>query len=499
MKFTVKHISRRMFLTGIGAGTVGLVLTSCMGRHAATGSVAGGGTDSTPFAEPTVLRSSSGTLNVELVASEVQVPWANGTRFALAYNDSVPGPTLRVRPGDTVRLTLRNSLDEPTNLHTHGLHVPPSGDSDNIFVMVAPGESRTYTYEIPADHSGGTFWYHPHHHGTVARQVAGGLAGAIIVEDDDDDSPEFSSTNDRLVVISDPVVGKGQEVLDTNAMTRMMGREGDVILVNGSERMTLAVSTARAEKFRVVNASASRYYRVGFGGARFAHIASDQGRFAGPVDVESVTLTPGQRAEIVVTPQPGMTGLTVTPVDRNAMHGMGGMNGMSGMMGSGNGGPANGTDVLLVGFDVTSSGEAPLFDPRPRRVPTGGEWATGQRALTLGAPGMSMSGAEFVINGKNFEAGRIDTSCVLGTTEDWTITNLSAMDHPFHLHVWPFKVMSRSSGATPDPGWRDTVNIAAGETVVIRVPFMDHAGTTVFHCHILDHEDLGMMGTISVE
>jgi len=109
-----------------------------------------------------------------------------------------------------------------------------------------------------------------------------------------------------------------------------------------------------------------------------------------------------------------------------------------------------------------------------------------------------MGDGEFVIDGQSFAADRITAAARLGTTEDWTITNNSMMDHPFHLHVWPFQVLSRSSRATADPGWRDTVNIPVGQSVTIRIPFKDFGGKTVFHCHILDHEDLGMMANIQV-
>jgi FtsP/CotA-like multicopper oxidase with cupredoxin domain len=111
--------------------------------------------------------------------------------------------------------------------------------------------------------------------------------------------------------------------------------------------------------------------------------------------------------------------------------------------------------------------------------------------------GMGMGTGALVIDGKGFAPDRTDINAKLGTTEEWTLRNNSMMDHPFHLHVWPFRVVSRSDGS-PDPGWRDTVNVPAGGNIVIRVPFTDTPGRTVYHCHILDHEDLGMMGVIDV-
>jgi FtsP/CotA-like multicopper oxidase with cupredoxin domain len=114
----------------------------------------------------------------------------------------------------------------------------------------------------------------------------------------------------------------------------------------------------------------------------------------------------------------------------------------------------------------------------------------------MGGGGRGMS--SFTINGESFDPGRTNLEVAAGDTEDWVITNTSAMDHPFHLHVWPFRVIDRTSGPDDVPGWKDTVNVPAGESVTIRVPFTDIAGRTVYHCHILDHEDLGMMGVINV-
>ena len=138
----------------------------------------------TTWLQPEELSSRDGVLDVEFEAAPSMVPWRDSQRWALTYNGTTPGPTLRVRPGDRLRVTLRNRLDSPTNLHVHGLHVSPSANSDNVFVMIGPGEEHTYDYLIPDDHPSGTFWYHPHHHGTVAEQVAAGMAGVIIIEDE---------------------------------------------------------------------------------------------------------------------------------------------------------------------------------------------------------------------------------------------------------------------------------------------------------------------------
>lgn len=505
-------MSRRAALGLLGAGGAAVVLAGCgsgMGRGSTTPTNPDvGGTRGQPFADPSVLRSTNGLLEVTLAAAATRLPWGTGTRYALAYNGSVPGPTLRVRPGDTLRVHLRNELDEPTNLHTHGLHVSPEGNSDNIYVAVEPGATFTYEYRIPADHPSGTFWYHPHHHGFVAAQLFGGLAGALVVDDAIDDLPELQAADEHLLLLSDPRIGTSSSVLDATGADRRSGREGDVVLVNGQRSPRLAAVAGSVQHWRIVNTSPSRYYRLQVDAPTMYLIATEQGRLAAPRDVTDVTLTPGQRVEVLVPlPTPGTVTLSTTEVERGRTMGMGGGlgggmgGGMGGMGGGGNGsstGASVGAPTTVLTVDVSASTSAPATLPSVVRasVPAVPTQATRERSISFGA--MSMGNGEFVIDGEPFSADRVLAAPKLGTTEDWVVSNNSMMDHPFHLHVWPFVVVGRSGGAPADVGWHDTVNIPAGQSVTIRIPFEDFAGKTVCHCHILDHEDLGMMANVDV-
>ena len=459
---------------------------------------AGAGPSGALFTEPKVLTSVGGRLDVELVAAPTQVPFGGGTRFAYTYGGTTPGPTLRVRPGDVLSITLRNRLGETTNLHTHGLHVSPSGSADNVFVSVPDGEERTYTYEIPADHRSGLFWYHPHHHEMVARQLFGGLAGAIVVEDAIDELPELAAARRRLLVLSDAVVGSSADVLDVSMMEQMLGREGDTVLVNGVAAPTIAAQAGTLEHWRILNASPSRYYRLALDGNPLHVIGTDGGRLVRSVEVEEILLAPGERVEVLVTPSTaGRARLRSLPYDR-------------GSIGMGGGAPAAASGrVLIANLDV--SGDAPpaavpsaLASPESLALPA----ATGERdvVLAMGMGGRHGGGmgdgsggmGRFTIDGKSFDAARTDITTRLDRVEDWTLTNTSPMDHPFHLHVWPFQIVARSDGAPIDVGWKDTVNVPAGESVSVRIPFTQIRGRSVYHCHILDHEDLGMMGVIRV-
>ena len=458
-----------------------------------------GGAPGAAFAAPEELRSSGGRLELDLVAVSAQLPWGSGTRYALTYNGSVPGPTLRVRPGDTIALRLSNELESPTNLHTHGLHVSPDGASDNVLVMIDPGSAHDYEYVIPSDHPSGTFWYHPHHHGNVAAQVSGGLCGVIVVEDDLDDQPALTETNERVLVLSDPTIGADDGVLGVSQMVQMQGREGDVVLVNGQLRPVIAATTGTTERWRIVNASASRYYRLSVSLDTMHLIASDHGRLAKPQAIDQLDLAPGQRAEVLVRlDQPGQVVLRSAVVDRGmSMHGGSGMGG--GMGGMGSSGQAAGSTIDLLTLEVGGPFKAAPALPIALRAldPVEALPVDRTRDITFGA--MGMGSGEFTIDGKAFAVDRVDTTAAIDTIEDWTITNASMMDHPFHLHVWPFRVVDRSNRTPLDPGWRDTVNVPAGESVTVRVVFRDFTGTAVYHCHILDHEDLGMMGVIRVQ
>ncbi len=494
------HPSRREFLRIAG-------LTAAAAGLAACGSRGSGGARPSPggrFVEPDELRSRNGRLDARLVAEGRTVRTGGVERYAYTYNGSTPGPTWRVRPGDIVTITLVNRLDAPTNLHTHGLHVSPEGRSDDVFVEVAPGASHRYRYEIPADHPSGLFWYHPHHHGMVAEQVFGGLAGAIVVEDGLDDTAPLRDTVERLLVIADPPLTSSVSGFGASPMERMQGREGDLVLVNGRLRPVVDATSGALERWRLLNASPSRYQRIRVDGHALHVIGTDAGRIPRPVTRDEVVLAPGERVEVLVAPgAAGEYRVRSEAYDRGSM--MGGS-----MMGGGTGGSGSVTSsgVTLAVLAVRGDGPAAAVPGRLAVAEAADGAVTHRRTLTLG---MAMGGGgggmmggggggieRLTIDGRTFDAARTDQRARLGAVEEWTVENPTAMDHPFHLHVWPFVVLD-GGGAPVIPGGRkDTVNVPAGSAVRFRVAYTDFGGRTVYHCHILDHEDLGMMGVIEV-
>ena len=193
--------------------------------------------------EPEVLRSTGGRLEVRLEAGEGRVTLAGREAYTLGYNGGVPGPTWHLQPADRLRVQLVNRLSTPTNLHVHGLHVSPDRNGDNPFIRVDPGDSFGYDYQLPEDHPPGVCWYHPHHHGTVADQIFGGLYGAIIVSDPD----EPAVTRERVLVNSDISLDRDGRVQPVSTMARMMGREGDLVLVNGQAAPVLTARPGQRE------------------------------------------------------------------------------------------------------------------------------------------------------------------------------------------------------------------------------------------------------------
>ena len=476
-----KVFSRRNLLIGAGAVVAagGATYLMTRGPGLSTGN---------KLANPEVLASQDGLLAVELTAAPVEVSIGGKTGKMISYNGSVPGPTLKVRPGDTLKVKLTNNLDKATNLHTHGLFVSPLDNSDNPFVHVMPGESFDYEFKIPADHNEGTHWFHPHMHGEVANQVFGGLYGSIIVESDE--TPTV--TEDRVLVISDTQFNEDGSLAEPNAMGLMMGREGDLVLVNGNVQPTGTTKKKATERWRVINACVSRYLNLKVVGGTSHLLGFDGRKLDDPMQMDQVVLAPGNRADLIVQVSEDNVSLNYTTVAHADMMGM------SGMMGGNN---TKFDNYPL--FTLKSEGSediqlaVPTFEKNLdlTQVPV-----LAQREFVLEMPSheQMMSGAKggFTINGEAFDMDKINTTVADGTVEEWTIVNKTTMQHPFHLHIWPMQVTQVADTPLNFVLYQDVVTVPNGSSVKVRVAFNTYKGKTLYHCHILDHEDQGMMGVI---
>lgn len=471
-------IDRRKFLllgAGAAVGVSALPLLGC-GSDDTSQSVLILGESPRPFFTPSEITSVDGVLETTLTMAAAMVPFGDGQRWAYTYNGATPGPTLRVRPGDLMRIRVVNQLESPTNLHTHGLHVSPEGNSDNVFVSIEPGEEFLFEIQLPENHRGGTYWYHPHRHGYVAEQVSAGLAGMIIVEGDYDRDPVLAAATERIMVLNDPVIGQDKSIVSTSMMDRMTGREGDLVTINGVHQPVISTSTGSLERWRLVNASSSRFYDLSLAGASMMLAGNDGGLMGTPQQVSSLLLAPGERAELLVAAnEPGTITLQSSRYDRGGMGGMGDSD--------------SGTIDLLALEATGTIKEAAMPTQIEKAVIAAPLAFTGQRTLEL-----NMSGMSFTIDGKTFDHERVDQHLTMGDVEEWTITNPSMMDHPFHIHVWQFQVTEASDQRLVSPGLKDTVVVPAGGWVKFVLHITDFPGKAVYHCHILDHEDQGMMG-----
>ncbi|HHP7232710.1 MAG TPA: multicopper oxidase family protein [Xenococcaceae cyanobacterium] len=486
-------LNRRQFIA-LGAAGAGVVLVGNWLRQ------------ETMFSQPlpqssanpvSVYQSSDGLLELDLEAKESLVNLGEQQASLLTYNGQIPAPRLEAKPGDKVRLHFTNNLEQPTNIHYHGLHIPVTGNADNVFLKIEPGEKLTYEFQIPPNHPSGTFWYHPHLHGLVAEQLFGGLAGLFIVRGELDEIPEIKAAKEEFLVLQDFALDNNGRRTNSAHMSLMMGREGDVITVNGRVNPSINLPENGLLRLRILNASPSRFYRLALENHSFYQIATDGNSLNEPIEVDELLLTPGQRADVLVKgdQESGQYSLLNLPYDRGSMGMMGGGMMGRGMMGRSN----NDTPIALATVNYQSAGDSLALPSKLTSIAALPEPQTVRRfELNHGMnPAVGMA---FLINGEPYGgANQIDTQVQLNTVEDWEIANTGVMDHPFHVHNNAFQVVSRNAQPESLLAWRDTVLVKRGETVRIRIPFNDFAGKTVYHCHILDHEDLGMMGNLMIE
>jgi len=406
-----------------------------------------------------------------------------------AYNDLLPGPLIEVTEGDTVEIEFINNLPQPSTIHWHGLPVPSEQDG-NPHDAVPAGGRRLYRFTLPLD-CAGTYWYHPHPHELTAEQVYRGLAGLFIVRAKND---PLKGIPERHLVFSDLKLAADGSIAPNDMNDEMNGREGQFALVNAQRQPVLTFDASGRERWRIWNANSARYLRLSLPGARFTLVGTDGGLLAKPVTgLTELLMTAAERIEIIVDAPVagGRVGLVTESVERGKM----------GMV------PQEFPITLLdVDFSAVKPERLAALPALPkalRRIQPLGAAKAKKRVVFSEL--MSMAGGvhsmKFLVNGKNFDMKRIDFTSKLNEVELWEIVNESDMDHPFHIHGVQFQVVEREvdGKVTPEPllAWRDMVNTKSGETVRIKL-VQRHKGLRMFHCHILEHENAGMMGQVQV-
>lgn len=437
-----------------------------------------------PLAEPTVDADGTKVFDLRLQAGTTSfLPGAPTATWGL--NGSYLSPTLRATRGDRVRVDLTNGVDEPTTLHWHGMHLPATADG-GPHQMVAPGEtwSPSWTIDQPAS----TLWFHPHLHEQTGAHVLRGAAGMFLLDDPagaPEGLPEEYGVDDIPLIVQDRTFDADNQFGAREPLFGQMGPLGDQLLVNGTANPHLEVTTERV-RLRLLNASNARIYNFAFDDDRtFDLVGTDGGLLERPAPLDALQLSPGERAEVVVAVAPGER--TVLQSRDVAIR------------------PRASGDERFVGaedeFDVVQLRAADALVPSP---PLPDELAVIQRPdADEAATTRSYRLDNNRINGREMDMARIDEVVTVGTTEVWEVTNAHNLPHSFHPHLVHVVVLDVDGAPPPASlsGWKDTIYVPPGSTVRIAMRFEDHADPStpyMFHCHILRHEDSGMMGQFVV-
>ena len=439
-------------------------------------------------------------------------------RDAFAFNGETVAPVIRASPGDVLKIAYVNDLPpkstetcavnpcmDMTNLHFHGLHVSPDAPQDDVLTMIAkPGQVLHYTVKIPRDHPPGLFWYHTHPHGESHRQVLDGMSGAIVIEGMERYVPEIRRLRERVLVVRgrsiehdpDATALKHEVEIPANGCGGEAEKVEEIFTVNGALQARIEIAPRERQFWRIVNASADRYLDLQLDGESFEIVALDGMPLAyrDPKHPARATdhllVAPAGRLEAIVTgPASGThSALRTLCVD-------------TGPVGDSNPGMVL-ADVVTPRSDRSDANSVPerahAIDPRPPVYnPVDVE------PLKKTAPDFVVTFAEdkngFYINGRKFAADAPPmTSARVGTYQHWRIVNATAELHPFHIHQVHFLAYAQNGVPLPNPAWLDTVNVPYAGTVDVILDFTDPIirGMSVFHCHLLNHEDKGMMAKI---
>ena len=516
-------LNRRKFLHLTAGGTAISLLDPL---NVALAQQHGSGISQSPEPDPAFVAD----IELELIAVEKSSPILEGSATQLWQYDGrvltgsadslswLPGdqiPVIRVRNGQRMRIYFHNRLPEESIIHWHGIHMPQKMDGHPMYAI---GTGQTYVYEFTVDMRAGTYWFHPHPHLRTGAQVYRGLAGLFIIEDDESLNAGLPAGEYELAwVLQDRLFNAdNQLVYSTRHMDMMMGFTGDRILVNGRPDYIEQVS-ASTYRVRILNGSNSRFYKLAWSdNSPIVIIGSDGGLLEAPVEKPYVMIAPAERLELWLDcsgDKPGAERILQSQSFSSGM--MMGMGMGRGMMGGGMGmrggsSLANGSafDVLKVRVDRQGGKVTPL----PAKLSTI-NWPDRAEAINADNPRsvqMLMGMGTVSLNNRTFDMleAAADERVTPGSTEIWEFVNTSghmAMSHPMHIHNVQFQVIERQQDAAQegiyqtmrdglvDEGWKDVVIVMPGERVRVLLRYNDHTGLYLYHCHILEHEDLGMM------
>ncbi|MBC8196498.1 MAG: multicopper oxidase domain-containing protein [Candidatus Marinimicrobia bacterium] len=433
-----------------------------------------------------------------LDGNETQTMGANGGNLA---------PTLIFQKGEYVNINVTNNLDEETTIHWHGMHITPQNDGGPHSVIM-PGD--TWNPNFTVMDKACTMWYHPHLHEKTNEHVTKGITGFLIIKDDEEALLNLPRTY-------------GVDDIPLNLQTKQFDNSNQIVIGEHVDSVPMANSTvdafvelpAQVVRLRLLNGSSMRVFNLGFSNnATFYQIGSDGGLLSEPVSMTRLLLGPAERAEILVDLN-GMNGdsFELKSFGSSLPGSAYGVAGLATMQGTPppeyNSNPLNGCDFTLLEINVGEQNNNPVTSIPNSLVtvtPLNEADATVTRSLTIQAPDMMNNGVTgpFEFNGESFNMSVINQVVQLGDTEIWEIFNMSMVAHPFHIHDVQFYILDRDGVIPPENerGRKDVVLIKDMETVRFIAKFEDHADNQVpymYHCHMLQHEDEGLIGQFIVE
>lgn len=500
--------NRRNFLQLIGASSVAAVGGVYVGTRASEAPITGGDSEkrlrtANPDFNPDIeliLRASPDTQ--QILEGQATTVWryrgevVSGDPSALqAIPNSYLGPTIQARTGQKLRIRFQNELPEASNVHWHGLYVPDHADGHPRFIA---HHGEEYVYEFEVKNRAGTYWYHPHPHGRTGAQVINGLAGLFIIKDEIEDALSLPSGNyDLPLVIQDRRFDADNQLVYVQHMhDRMMGFVGDTILVNGQINARQSVAT-RPYRLRLLNGCNSRILMLAWQDETpLRVIGTDGGLIEQAVTKPYITLGPAERAELWIDFSDYQPGTELTLID-----------------------VSTGRPLDIMTFSIDEVSDVRLETPTSLRPL---EKLDIQQAVNAENPRrfeFSMAQGMPRINRRVFEMEAVaaDEVVQLGDTEIWEFHNdagsggmMMPMPHPIHMHGRQFQIIERSidprlerdwaavRAGYLDNGWKDTFLLMPGETAKVAVMFDDYPGLFIYHCHTLEHEDMGMMRNYEV-
>ncbi|MDP2378417.1 multicopper oxidase family protein [Reyranella sp.] len=455
-----------------------------------------------PLLEPEVRRSVNGVLNTTLSCRYAYKDIGGQRLYLRSYEGTSHGPTLRMKPGETLKIRLSNDFPpnrDPmpknmalphqfnnTNFHFHGAHCSPSGIADNVMRSMVPGKKYDIEITLPKDHTSGTYWYHPHHHGGADVQIASGMAGALIVEGDFAGVPEIANAKEHVMMMSQVVYDAFGMIEDFSTLFPETATR--FLAINGQRRPTITMRPGEVQRWRLVGSQYQDDFFLELEKHNLNVIAYDGIQLRSMQELKTLLFAPGQRADILVQAgAPGTYEFRALPYDQ------------------GHPSPVGPLARLVVAGDPMPM-KLPAALPKPPFEDIKDSELTGKRTVTFSATAPEADAAghwqefTFLVDGKAFDPGRIDQRVKLGAVEEWTILNTHFHDdHVFHIHTNPFQVTQVNGQRQPDLLWRDSVIVPRnGGSVVFRSRFLDYTGVFMLHCHMMNHEEMGMMQTVEV-